>query len=206
MATLILEDSSASGEASIGGVPYAPAGTKWPTCRQCEKPMQFLAQLPLDGADSSLKQARGKVLMLFQCQNDPGMCDEWDANSGGNAALLTAADGRESMVVPPGETLLPAVSRVKYLPYDDSVQVESDDDNFCAALDDHSSKTLGKLGGRPLWIQGEETPQCNCGKTMLFVAQLESAGGGGINFGDAGVGYAFVCTECDSAKFLWQCG
>ena len=42
---------------------------------------------------------------------------------------------------------------------------------------------------------------------MTFAAQLECDGGGGINFGDVGCGYAFVCTACgDRAKFLWQCG
>ncbi|MFT4843492.1 MAG: hypothetical protein ACJAYX_003341 [Planctomycetota bacterium] len=41
---------------------------------------------------------------------------------------------------------------------------------------------------------------------MLFFAQLECAGGGGINFGDVGSGYAFVCRRCTaSAKFLSQC-
>ncbi|MDX6328614.1 MAG: hypothetical protein QOI83_997, partial [Streptomycetaceae bacterium] len=42
--------------------------------------MQFLAQLPLD-------DGRG-VLAVFVCQNDPGMCEDWDPVAGGNRALV----------------------------------------------------------------------------------------------------------------------
>ena len=72
---------------------------------------------------------------------------------------------------------------------------------------DPGDKALGRVGGDPEWIQGDETPTCACGRPMRFVAQLSWTGGGGINFGDAGEGYAFVCEKCpDEACFLWQCG
>jgi hypothetical protein len=38
---------------------------------------------------------------------------------------------------------------------------------------------------------------------MTFVLQLE-AEDVGANFGDVGMGYAFVCAR-HGAKFLWQC-
>ena len=67
--------------------------------------MQFLAQIPLRSVEIPEFENSSKSLLLFQCQNDPGMCDEWDASSGGNAALL--ADGRVvELPVPAGEVLL----------------------------------------------------------------------------------------------------
>ena len=64
-----------------------------------------------------------------------------------------------------------------------------------------------KLAAVPCGFKATRTPSCECGETTVFVAQLECHGGGGINFGDAGAGYAFVCPRCShSAKFLWQCG
>ena len=91
--------------------------------------------------------------------------------------------------------------------YDDGSSVETPDDAYCAAVEAPNSRVLGKLGGRPLWIQGDETPTCSCGQRMSFAIQLEDRGGGGINFGDAGVGYGFVCSSFPAqAKFLWQCG
>jgi hypothetical protein len=66
---------------------------------------------------------------------------------------------------------------------------------------------LDKIGGLPVWIQGDETPSCPCGEPMVFVAQLECHGGDGIDFGDVGSGYALVRASCPhSAKFLWQGG
>ena len=48
--------------------------------------MQFLAQLPLRECEAVLHG--DQYLLLFQCQSDPGMCDEWDAESGGNATRI----------------------------------------------------------------------------------------------------------------------
>lgn len=166
--------------------------------------MQFLAQLPLSAHPDPQLAARDQVLLLFQCQNDPGMCDEWDASSGGNAALLCAAGGA-AMAVPAGTTTLPSRSTVAFRHYDDQGGEETPDDAYCALLED-DPEVLGKVGGVPLWIQDDETPACACGRAMTFFAQIENRGGGGINFGDSGSGYAFVCMACrDGAKFLWQC-
>ncbi len=191
--------------ASIGGKPWAEAETQWPVCRTCASPMQFLAQFPLSECGVEGVAERGQTLLLFQCQSQPGMCEEWEANGGGNAALLGGTSALQQMTVPPGATLLDAESVVDFRKYDDARQAETDDDAYCHALD-ADPKVLGKLGGRPLWIQADETPLCDCGAPAAFVAHVESRGGGGINFGDNGSGYAFVCVRCPrSAKFLWQC-
>jgi hypothetical protein len=134
------------------------------------------------------------------------LCDEWDADAGGNAALLVDVSQLQRLKLPLGPTLLEGVSPVGFREYDDSRQEETPDDAYCEALQE-DSQVLGKVGGRPVWIQSDESPLCKCGEPMVFVAQLECHGGGGINFGDVGSGYAFVCSTCTySAKFLWQCG
>ena len=205
MAKLIIETPKADTKDSVGGVPWAEAETEWPLCRTCGSPMQFIAQLPLCHCGDERLVARGQRLLLFQCQNQPGLCEEWDADGGGNAALLVSESGLQRLDVPSGPTLLDAVSPVGFREYDDSRQENSPDDGYYEALAE-DSQVLGKIGGRPDWIQGDETPSCQCGERMVFVAQLECHGGGGINFGDVGSGYAFVCPKCShSAKFLWQC-
>lgn len=205
MPKLMLEDEDGRRDATVGGHPLAPPGISWPTCRSCRSPMQFLAQIPLRECDEFEPRRDAQILLLFQCQSDPGMCDEWDATAGGNAAVLVSAVGTASLSVPAGETLLPAESRLRFVPYKTRVG-ETPDDAYCCAVDEPNSRVVGKLGGAPLWIQGDETPSCACGQPMAFVCQLESRGGGGINFGDAGAGYAFACSRCDDeARFLWQC-
>lgn len=203
MPYLLRENLSLPSDARIGGVPNAPPNFNWPMCRTCKGPLQFLAQIPLDERCGYVGSPR--VLLLFQCQNEPGMCDEWDAELGGNhAAIVPPSKGTYSSV-PDGPTTLDSVSPVEFTPYDDSVAHETPDDNYCQ-LFDSDPLVMGKFGGTPLWIQGDETPTCKCGSMMKFVVQLEDRGGGGINFGDNGTGYGFVCDSCiDSAKFLWQC-
>jgi hypothetical protein len=168
--------------------------------------MQFLSQFPLANVPEAIGHS-DQTLLLFQCQNDPGLCDEWDANAGGNAALLVASTSMSPMPVPGGEALLPDQTWIRLEHYAEAARGSTPDDSYCDALDASDSQVVGKLGGAPLWIQGDETPACTCGNEMTFIAQLEERGGGGINFGGGGAGYAFVCKTCrHGAKFLWQCG
>ncbi len=175
-----------------GGVPLVPAGFEWPICKTCGGPMQFLAQIQLpDG-----------YLSIFMCQNDPGMCEEWDPFAGGNKALLFGADGLTAATPPgTGVTKLPEVSAVKFEDHPDE-----DYDTARRSFGERTREVLGQLGGEPAWIQGEETPNCPvCGKPMRFVAQLEEGHQyeTAANFG-GGSAYAFACVADKQAAFLWQ--
>jgi len=159
--------------------------------------MQFLAQVRLP--ELAIAGLPDRLLLLFMCQNDPGMCEDWNAESGDNSALIVPPTGRPLAPPAKGETKLKGVDGVRFQPF-------APGQNYEAAREAHE-RVLGQTGGAPAWIQADETPACACGSPMRFVLQLEDLGGGGINFGDAGCGYAFVCPKCpDKAKFLWQCG
>jgi rubredoxin len=138
--------------------------------------MCFVAHLPVDDG----------AVEVFMCQNDPGMCDDWDAESGGNRAVLVHGDLRP--VAPPeeGETLLDTVTALRPV----ATPIEGE--------------VPGRRGGTPDWWQLDETPACPaCGRRMPFVAQLEE-GGDALNFGGGGRGYVFTCPPCGTAAFLWQ--
>lgn len=72
----------------------------------------------------------------------------------------------------------------------------------------NSNKTANcKLGGKPNWIQSDNTPKCKkCKAVMTFIGQLASVGcKGTVNknidsyiFGDCGCYYVFSCFECDN--------
>jgi uncharacterized protein YwqG len=75
-------------------------------------------------------------------------------------------------------------------------------------------KALGqrsKFGGKPTWEQGDETPTCpECGKTMVFVAQLDSIGfdqknAEGYIFGDVGLIYVFFSFDDGNTRSIFQC-
>ncbi|WP_327432648.1 hypothetical protein [Streptomyces sp. NBC_01236] len=164
-----------------GGVPLAPRGFAWPTCRECGGPLQFLAHLPLDIG----------VVAVFFCQNDPGMCDDWNATGGANRAYLFTGELARAAVPAEGETLLGAVTALRRHPADTPTE----------------EPVLGRLGGEPDWLQGDETPDCpRCAGRMAFVAELEEGCdfATSANFGGGGRGYVFGCRPCVEAAFLWQ--
>jgi hypothetical protein len=60
-----------------------------------------------------------------------------------------------------------------------------------------------KLGGKPTWIQMDQTPDCpKCENPMAFVLQLASDSR--ISYGDMGMLYSFVCPECHVSAALIQ--
>ena len=187
----------------FGGLPIVPVGTEftWPCCKTCHGPMQFLGRLRIPG--------RTKLVLLFMCQNDPGMCDEWDANAGGNCAIVVPTRNLRKVPAPQeGNT-----RREKRYGARQVRSAKADYEEAREAWAQKSGKpmrkVLGQLLGKPFWIQAQETPKCNfCRKRMTFLAQLEEGPDWKteMNFGGGGCAYVFEC-PCGkhSAKFLWQC-
>ncbi len=205
----LLIDTPAAGDGAtdttrFGGKPSAPPGPfAWPVCRSCEGHMQFLGQLrvPREAESDSL-------LLLFMCQNDPGLCDEWEADGGGNRVIAVDC-GPLALVEPPATG---AVSRsVLHGARIDAMEGDDYDearDAWTDASGTGGREILGQLGGEPAWLQGEEVPACDaCAAPMSFVAQLEEgpAYDTAMNFG-GGCAYVYRC-RCDrhQAKMLWQC-
>jgi hypothetical protein len=164
-----------------GGVPLVPEGFVWPVCRECGGFMLFFAHLPLDAG----------VISVFLCQNNPGMCDDWDATGGANRAFWFEGQLGAATVPAEGETLLGAVTALCPHPVDVPAQ----------------EPVLGWMGSEPDWIQGDETPDCpSCTARMTFTAELEEGADfvTSVNFGGGGRGYVFHCRPCGEAAFLWQ--
>ena len=201
---LVLDDApDLAAAAYFGGLPSLANRSEfhWPQCAECRRPMQYLGRVPhpLDPA---------KRVLIFQCANDPGMCDEWDPYAGGNQALIVDATPAARFVKPPwrGVTTLGASWSGHTEPCAaDSYGAAHDE---FERSDEQKRFVLGQLGGRPDWLQDDETPTCSaCGNPMVLAAQLEEGPGrqASMNFGGGGCGYAFICTcPADEARFLWQ--
>lgn len=182
----------------VGGLPYALPNTGWVRCRTCRSLMQFLGQIDLEETAIPDICHRKQLLLIFMCTNDPGMCDEWEPDSGGNAAILVSKTTAMSVEVP--------CDREDFILEETLLALEECDDSsdaYCELFNQSKGEVYGKLGGEPLWIQCDKTPRCDCGAKMTFVIQLEYSGE--VEFGDAGSGYGFVCSICqDRAKFFSQ--
>ena len=189
MKALPLFRSNDSSSMPIGGTPDI-TDSDIPKCRECNSTMKHVFTLDLENhPDEDLREA-GKAIQVFQCQNDPGMCDDWDAESGANAAYV-----REKSIAISGRS-----DEGLLLKEDMSIE---DEGQFIKLLES-DAKCIGKMGGDPMWIQGDETPACDCGNPMRFVAQVDERACDDFNFGGAGCSYSYMCPECKTAKFLWQ--
>jgi hypothetical protein len=162
--------------------------------------MQFLGQVRIP--------EEPKLVLLFMCQNEPGLCGEWEPDGGGNRAIVVSTHGLAE-VQPPGGGV--TVREARY----GAREVASSLGSYDEARDAWSKEpgrrgrdVLGQILGTPGWVQADETPTCGaCGKAMRFLAQLEQGpdSKAEMNFG-GGCAYVFDC-PCSqhSARLLWQC-
>jgi hypothetical protein len=204
---LIASDISDENQAvtRFGGLPSVPRESpiEWPKCLPCGGAMQFLGQLRIPCQDLDSDQ----LVLLFMCPHNPGCCDEWDPDLGGNLAVIVAIKEVIPMKAPDSDLVCRQTSY--------GAQVEEIGGGYDQARsawatshDGKQRQVLGQLFGQPDWLQGEENPECGlCKQAMRFVAQLEEGPDSdtSMNFG-GGCAYVFDCT-CDGgkAKLLWQC-
>lgn len=186
-------------ETSFGGYPVKNTSEifSWPVCACCNLPMQFLGKIAYTT----------NLYQIFMCQNDPGVCEEWDPNDGANKVIVTKPVNLEFVCAPlDGEAL-------RQVEYSTSVvEVDSSDYETARTLWAEKNKkelrvVLGQIGGTASWIQGDETPECDtCHLPMQFLAQLEQGpeSDAEMNFG-GGCAYVFNCECSHAGKFLWQC-
>lgn len=191
----------------FGGRPLVPAAEafSWPTCRSCKGYMQYLGRVGIPSEDAPAS----RHALLFMCQNDPGCCNEWESDGGGNSVVIVAGVLAQAAVVPPvGVTL-------RNTAYGASVwgcQFENYETARKAWVESRGKsprEVLGQLRGSPVWIQVDQTPPCDaCGDPMRLLAQLEQGPDRrtGMNFGGGGCAYVFDCSCSNSVgKLLWQC-
>ena len=164
----------------LGGLPWGLPTSLWPTCRDCGKSQSLLAQFVHHPSRLDLGRP-GRLLSVFQCNRDPGMCSTWEGGSGANACLITEPED----LIPDTSTLpqdSPPVEReariAAWLERDDGVPEERVPLFFSSAEffdlpDDEAAKPTWstKLAGVPRWIQSpDEAP----GDAWTFVGQLDS--------------------------------
>ncbi|HWV14982.1 MAG TPA: hypothetical protein VN030_06080 [Cellvibrio sp.] len=184
---------------SFGGYPVknsAEAFT-WPACAYCHLPMQFLGKIAHEA----------HLYQIFMCQNDPGVCEEWDPNDGGNKIIVTQPEQLEYVSAPADGECLREIEHSASLVAVESNSYEDARNLWAEQNKQELRMVLGQMGSAPMWVQGDATPLCDsCQQPMRFLAQLEEGPERktAMNFG-SGCAYVFNCDCNHSGKFLWQC-
>jgi hypothetical protein len=163
--------------------------------------MRFICQVALD--PHIFGEIPGRMAYLFMTDLEEEFVDDtYDPDGGENAVIIQP--GTNEIPTQPlltGPTLYKRMSlrhcefAVEAFPGEDPETIDEDDE------DDEDEQA--KVGGTPVFLQGPEFPR---GHGWRLLLQLDSSAVPfSINFGDAGVGYAFLSEDGMSGKFLWQC-
>jgi hypothetical protein len=180
--------------AKVGGEPEPVGSLRWPICRSCGTPMRFLFQLP--HVPEKVDLSPYAAVYVFQCENPDTVCYRAFADEGANAAVpVRAGEPKVEGERPKGTPY--NVWTLGFAPAEEdtaalSVDVNEATSEQLRALDRaQEDAPESKVGGVPVWLNGDAPPQC-CGEPTRFVAQL-GAMPFGLDFGDNGRGYLFRC-------------
>lgn len=215
------KSSSSDGNAleHFGGVPLGLAPDRWPHCADCGKSQSLLAQLQHDAERLDLG-GEGRVLLVFQCSHDPGMCESWDQSAGANAAFVIEASELGPFPTPiPDDNppLDPTIEIVGWVAHDDDIPDSERplfmaDASLSTMTDEQRERSVAatRLGSVPFWIQNADEAPVG----WRFAGQLDSTdqatypGNSAPNFGDSGIAYLFLRDQGDGlpeARMFWQC-
>ncbi|MFJ2740318.1 hypothetical protein ACIO3O_11670 [Streptomyces sp. NPDC087440] len=167
----------------VGGQPVWLDAPQWPLSKDSGEPMEFIGQFELPG---------DRLAYVFMTENAPG--------------TFVPDGGENAVIVQPGGRVPSFVAGVRDLASgptlgDDHLAVPGKLDE-----DGESWQFLGGPGVEPLWLQGEETPGEEEGTPWDLLVQLDATAlPVYVNFGDAGIGYAFLSPDGGEGRFLWQC-
>lgn len=203
----------------FGGQPTWITGPQWPLSRSTGTPMRFLGQVVLDA--HLFGELAGRIAYLFITDGEIFVDNTFDPEGGENALIMQpgAYDGptHELLSGPSLYKMISELTGERLIPVSCEFAVEygADEDPEVLVEDEHvhtseqawlaftSFCNESKLGGTPAFLQGPEFPR---GGPWRLLLQLDSVSAPFyVNFGGAGVGYAFITEDGQAGKFLWQC-
>ncbi|MDA2812107.1 hypothetical protein O4J56_15795 [Nocardiopsis sp. RSe5-2] len=165
----------------LGGQPVWLEEPAWPLSAETGNPMKFIGQVRLPGA-------RVRLAYLFMTDEEDFVDGTWEPEAGENAFFAQPGRPAAFYEVAPMET----------------GPTHGPDHIAVTSAPDKDDKAHTFLGGDPAWLQRDEEPEAP--GTWEHVLQLDSCDAPfDVNFGDAGIGYAFLNPETGEGRFLWQC-
>lgn len=195
----VSEEPIRSPKTKFGGQPVWLNEPQWPFDAS-GNPLHFVCQIAID--NTLFPEAEGKMAYVFMSNADDA--ETWDPEFSDNAVIVQPGMLPNIKIehLSEGPTLLDkeydVELRLKQEPYNVAPDL-LDEDSYKEYVRDLS---INKIGGTPLFIQGDEYPK---GFERLLMQLNSTDVPFDINFGDSGTGYVFINATATQAKFLWQC-
>lgn len=225
-ASITFGDSASTDRPStkFGGQPDWIGEAQWPISRSLGRQMRFICQIQL--VDELFSGGAGKFAYIFMTEDDEYVDGTWEPDGGENAVIVQPAGSVDEPIVevrplasgPTMQKYVKSLWRKRPKPIDVEFPVHLAfelDPDFIAEADTSdlpkeereaywSALEGNKIGGTPGFMQGDEFPTEEDDWCLLL--QLDSCSVPfSINFGDAGIAYAFVNRRLSRGRFLWQC-
>ncbi|MFZ2990184.1 DUF1963 domain-containing protein [Ideonella sp.] len=217
------EDSPINGESKtkFGGQPDWITTAQWPLSRTTGNPMRFLCQIELD--ERIFPAAAGKMAYVFMTDENEYIDGTWEPDGGENCVVIQPSSAPLVVKVanlltgPSLYTMREAAGSNRLVPVEQAYGTQlsvGEDPSYQPTsawhdwsdeqVDAYASELEGnKIGGTPIFLQDDEFPSEEPWRLLL---QLDSTRVPFlVNFGDAGVAYAFIDPEGSKGRMLWQC-
>jgi uncharacterized protein YwqG len=203
----------------FGGQPNWVLEPQWPISRETGNPMRFICQVELDR--KIFGDITGQMAYIFMTDEEEFVDETWDPEGGENAVIIQPGRNEvPTQAIPVGPTLYRMVARSgqqKLAAESCEFEVRCDDieDPEFVCEEERRKRndevrhayyeSIGgnKIGGTPGFLQGDEFPGPDFRKLILQLDATQVPFW--VNFGDSGIGYAFLSDDGSRAKFLWQC-
>lgn len=188
-----------SQKTKFGGQPVWLNTPQWPHDAS-GNPLHFVCQILID--NTLFPEAQGKMAYVFISTAEDA--ETWDPEFTDNAVIIQPGilPDIKVEILNEGPSLLDkeydVELRLKQEPYNVAPDL-LDEDSYKDYVRDLS---INKIGGTPLFIQGDEYPK---GFERLLMQLNSTDVPFDINFGDSGTGYVFINATATQGKFLWQC-
>jgi hypothetical protein len=205
----------------FGGQPVWIGEPEWPLSCSTGEQMQFVCQIALDPEVFGGPPGRMPCVFVTGESEDQWVDGTFAPDGGENAVIIQSGGKNDAELVPESEG--PALYKfmggrdwregavaceyaVTLTPCMDP-DYASEDERFEwseAEFDAYEEPLDGnKVAGTPVFIQADEFPEAGPWRLLL---QLDSTTVPfHVNFGDAGIGYAYISEDGKSGKFSWQC-
>jgi len=190
----------------FGGQPVWSDSPAWPLSTATGKPMTFICQVKIE--KDMFPDATGEMAYIFMTDDDP----ETYLPEGGENAVIIQPGNIPSFINISTTSTGPTIEQefnVNLIPVSEPFQSVSECRQFLTAQpEDQQGKyyemfARTKIGGTPMFIQGEEFPE---GEEWMPLLQINSGDVPfDINFGDSGTAYIFINKKGNEGRMLWQC-
>ncbi len=203
----------------FGGSPVWLNEPQWPISNETGKPMRFICQIELSADIFGSRKC--KMAYIFMTDEEEYIDGTWEPDGGENAVILQPGTTNiQTQPLTEGPTIyqmekkmfkknlvpipcefavnLTVAEDLEFVPEAERLSWEEEKlETYANALDGN------KIGGSPIFLQADEFPGPNNWQLILTLDSTNVPFF--INFGDSGIGYAFISEEGEIGKFLWQC-